>query len=159
MTPHLPAVWSALRVLLVNPPSGPELTPEGAARWATLLFAAEWSAGVGGPAGPAGALARLALADPCLQDAAAALQGREPAGSGGGGCSGGGACGTGAGAGSSHDHAHMHAAPEKEEAHGGGGGGGGGGGCCGSHGHGDAAEAEVSGALPAEDAAEATRRG
>ena len=43
MRPHLRAVWGALRNVLLRPPAGPELTAEGAARWATRCFAAEWS--------------------------------------------------------------------------------------------------------------------
>ena len=89
MAPHLNATWGAMRGVLSRPPAGPELDAEGAARWATRLFAAEWS----GDVRDASSLARLALADACLADAAAALS---PEGAKittkdeGGGCCGGG---------------------------------------------------------------------
>lgn len=69
MAPHLNAAWGAMRGVLLRPPAGPELDAEGAARWATRLFAAEWS----GDVDDASSLARLALADASLADAAAAL--------------------------------------------------------------------------------------
>ena len=84
MAPYLPAVWSALRGLLLHPPAGPELTPEGVARWATRLFAAEWAGG-GAPGSGPGALVTLALGDQCLKDAAAALSPGSAASGGGGG--------------------------------------------------------------------------
>lgn len=90
MAPHLNATWGAMRGVLLRPPAGPELDAEGAARWATRLFAAEWS----GDVRDASSLARLALADACLADAAAALSpdgANEIATKGeGGGCCGGG---------------------------------------------------------------------
>ena len=45
MRPHLSAVWSALRGVLLRPPAGEDLDAEGAAKWATRLFAAEWAGG------------------------------------------------------------------------------------------------------------------
>ena len=69
MAPHLNAAWGAMRGVLLRPPAGPELDAEGAARWATRLFAAEWS----GDVDDASSLAGLALADASLADAAAAL--------------------------------------------------------------------------------------
>ena len=85
--PHVRNVWSRLRNLLLHPPAGPELTAEGTARWATRAFASEW----GGAE-----LIALALADPCLKDAAQALGARggdamevDGTGNGGGGCCGG----------------------------------------------------------------------
>ena len=87
MSPHVRNVWSRLRNLLLHPPAGPELTAEGTARWATRAFASEW----GGAE-----LVALALADPCLKDAAQALRGEggdamevDGTGNGGGGCCGG----------------------------------------------------------------------
>ena len=72
MRPHLSAVWSALRGVPLRPPAGEDLDAEGAAKWATRLFAAEWAGGARGAADPGG-LAALALEDACLGDAAAAL--------------------------------------------------------------------------------------
>lgn len=91
MAPHLNATWGAMRGVLLRPPAGPELNAEGAARWATRLFAAEWS----GDVGDASSLARLALADASLADAAAALSpnggadGKNKNESAAGGCCGG----------------------------------------------------------------------
>ena len=91
MAPHLNATWGAMRGVLLRPPAGPELDAEGAARWATRLFAAEWS----GDVDDASSLARLALADASLADAAAALSpnggadGKNKNESAAGGCCGG----------------------------------------------------------------------
>ena len=126
MSPHVRNVWSRLRNLLLHPPAGPELTAEGTARWATRAFASEW----GGAE-----LIALALADPCLKDAAQALRGEggdamevDGTGNGGGGC-----CG-----GSGERDGHVES--------------GGGGGCCGGSGGGAAEGAAAT-------AADVTRRG
>lgn len=131
MAPHLNATWGAMRGVLLRPPAGPELDAEGAARWATRLFAAEWS----GDVRDASSLARLALADACLADAAAALS---PEGANkiatkdeGGGC-----CGGGGGR-SGHDSGHSE--------------------CCGGGAANSAANSAAEGA--AASAAEVTRRG
>jgi len=162
MRPHLRAVWGALRNVLLRPPAGPELTAEGAARWATRCFAAEWSRSDvndvfqgseektnGDAAATATAnlsLVSLALEDACLSDAASALSGaaagRGAAASGAGGCCGG--------------RAHEGGASGGE-------GGGEGGGCCGGGGGGEglgsaAAEAPVSPKTPV-SSRETTRRG
>ncbi len=128
MSPHVRNVWSRLRNLLLHPPAGPELTAEGTARWATRAFASEW----GGAE-----LVALALADPCLKDAAQALRGEvgdamevDGTGNSGGGC-----CG-----GSGEREGRVE--------------GGGSGGCCGGSGGGAAA-----GAAAAAAAADVTRRG
>jgi DNA repair/transcription protein MET18/MMS19 len=91
MRPHIAAVWSALRGVLLRPPAGEDLDAEGAAKWATRLFAAEWAGGARGAA--EGSLAALALADACLGDAAAALAPDPAAGAANAGCCGGGKCG------------------------------------------------------------------
>ena len=126
MSPHVRNVWSRLRNLLLHPPAGPELTAEGTARWATRAFASEW----GGAE-----LVALALADPCLKDAAQALRGEggdamevDGTGNGGGGC-----CG-----GSGEREGRVE--------------GGSGGGCCGGSGDGAAEGAAAA-------AADVTRRG
>ena len=138
MSPHVRNVWSRLRNLLLHPPAGPELTAEGTARWATRAFASEW----GGAE-----LVALALADPCLEDAAQALRGEgtgtgtgtgtamevDGTGNGGGGC-----CG-----GSGEREGRVE--------------GGGGGGCCG--GSGDGAAEGAAAATTAAAAADVTRRG
>jgi len=113
MRPHLSAVWSALRGVLLRPPAGEDLGAEGAAKWATRLFAAEWAGGARGAADPGG-LAALALEDACLGDAAAALapEGGSARASASG-CCGGGACGD----------AKEEAPGERAHEHGGG--------CCG----------------------------
>ena len=130
MSPHVRNVWSRLRNLLLHPPAGPELTAEGTARWATRAFASEW----GGAE-----LIALALADPCLKDAAQALRGEggdamevDGTGNGGGGC-----CG-----GSGERDGHVE--------------GGSGGGCCGGSGGG---AAEGAAAAAAAAAVDVTRRG
>ena len=162
MRPHLRAVWGALRNVLLRPPAGPELTAEGAARWATRCFAAEWSRSDvndvfqgseektnGDAAATATAslsLVSLALVEACLSDAASALSGAAAGGgaaaSGAGGCCGG--------------RAHEGGASGGE-------GGGEGGGCCGGGGGGEglgsaAAEAPVSPKTPV-SSRETTRRG
>ncbi len=153
MRPHLRAVWGALRIVLLRPPAGPELTAEGAARWATRCFAAEWSRSdvnddVDATAAATASLSlvSLALEDACLSDAASALSGAAAGGgaaaSGAGGCCGG--------------RAHEGGASGGE-------GGGEGGGCCGGGGGGEglgsaAAEAPVSPKTPV-SSRETTRRG
>lgn len=130
MRPHLSAVWSALRGILLRPPAGEDLDAEGAAKWATRLFAAEWAGGARGAADPGG-LAALALEDACLGDAAAALapEGGSARASASG-CCGGGACGD----------AKEEAPGERAREHGGG--------CCGGG-------EEHDGAGPANDASSA----
>ena len=147
MAAHLPAVWGALRELLLHPPAGPELTAEGAARWATRLFASAWGGGggvgeVGGSGGQGcdgqgggASLVKLALADSCLKDAAAAMSPGSAASGGGdngaGGGGGGGCCGGSGGGGDGHGHSHSHEGDaQHEHRHQGAGdeGGGGGGG-------------------------------
>jgi DNA repair/transcription protein MET18/MMS19 len=140
MKPHVPAVWSALRQVLLRPPAGSDLDAEGAAKWATRLFAANWSGGDGGA--PDGSLAAMALCDPCLGDAATALA---PSSAKTSGCCGGGKCGEEKDAATKKEedapHEHTH-----------------GGGCCGG-------EEEESGATSASavaassNATEVTNRG
>ena len=91
MRPYLTAVWSALRGVLLRPPAGEDLDAEGAAKWATRLFAAEWAGGVHSAA--EGSLIALALADACFGDAATALAPDASAGASASGCCGGRTCG------------------------------------------------------------------
>ena len=121
MKPHIVGIWFALRGVLLRPPAGEDMDAEGAAKWATMLFAAEWSGGDGGAAD--GSLAALALSDPCLSDAAAALAPNTGESSG---CCGGGASGEGTEAKMEAPHEHTH-----------------GGGCCGGEDESAAADANA----------------